>query len=59
MRGQIISKEYNNMVFVRDNNGKEFSCYLKDVGDFKDGDALSEEQRQRCLDTSLIAGDSW
>ena len=30
MRGEIISKEYNDMVFVHDNNGKEFACYARD-----------------------------
>lgn len=59
MRGEIISKEYNKMVFVQDNDGKEFVCYTKDLKDFKNGEALNEQQKEKCLDTSLILGDSW
>ena len=59
MRGGIISKEYNRMVFVHDNNGKEFACYAKDLQNFKDGETLTEHQKERCLDTSLIPGDTW
>lgn len=59
MRGKIISREYNRMVFVKDNNGREFSCYASDVKNLKDGDALNDHQRERCLDTNLILGDSW
>lgn len=59
MRGELISREYNRMKFVTDNNGKEFVCYIKDVKDHKNGDALSKEQRQKCLDSSQILGDSW
>lgn len=59
MRGQIISNEYKNMKYVKDNNGKEFVCYTKDVENVKNGDPLTEEQKQRCLDTSQILGDSW
>lgn len=59
MRGEIISREYQSMVWVRDNNGKEYSCYLEDVKDFDPKKGLSREQKDRCLDTSLVAGDSW
>lgn len=59
MRGEIISREYNNMVFVNDNNGKEFACYAKDVEGFQDGERLNDNQKDRCLDTSIVLGDSW
>ncbi len=59
MRGDIISREYKNMEFVKDNNGKEFVCYTKDVKNHKEGDALSDEQKSRCLDSSQVLGDSW
>jgi len=59
MRGQIISKEYQKMVFVQDKDGKEFSCYLDDVKDFDRNKGLSREQRAKCLDISQVAGDSW
>lgn len=59
MRGDIISKEYKSMKFVKDNNGKEFVCYRDDVKNHKDGDALTDQQRKRCLDSSQILGDTW
>lgn len=59
MRGEIISREYQKMVWVRDNDGKEFACYRDDVENLDHHKGLSREQRERCLDTSLIAGDSW
>lgn len=59
MRGDIISNEYNKMVFVHDSNGKEFACYANDLKGFKEGDKLSERQKEGCLDTSLVIGDAW
>lgn len=59
MRGQIISKEYQRMEWVQDKDGKEFACYHDDLKDFDTKRGLTKEQRKRCLDTSLIAGDSW
>lgn len=59
MRGQIISKEYQRMVFVQDRDGKEFSCYLDDVKNFDPKKGLTGEQREKCLDISQVAGDNW
>ena len=59
MRGQIISKEYNRMVFVHDDSCKEFACYAKDVQGHKEGEPLSKDQQQKCLDVSQILGDTW
>ncbi len=59
MRGNIISKEYKSMKFVKDNNGKEFVCYTNDVKSYKNGTPLSKEQKKQCLDSSQILGDSW
>ena len=56
MRGEIISEEYQKMVWVKDKSGKEYACYLKDL---KDKDSLTEEEKANCLDTSEILGDSW
>lgn len=56
MRGQLISQEYNKMEWIRDENGKEYACYLDDV---KDKNHLTEEEKKRCLDVSQILGDSW
>lgn len=59
MRGEIISKEYNQMVFVHDNKRKEFACYARDVQGHQEGQALSKEQQRQCLDVSQVLGDSW
>ncbi len=59
MRGEIISREYQKMVWVQDKDGKEYSCYLDDVRNLDKQKGLTAEQKSRCLDTSQISGDSW
>lgn len=59
MRGQVISEEYKKMDFVKDKDGKEYACYHKDVENFDAKKGLTEEQKEKCLDTSQVAGDSW
>ena len=56
MRGNIISKEYQSMVFVRDDNGAEYVCYAKDL---QDPNHVNESEKEHCLDTSLIMGSNW
>ncbi len=56
MRGKLISKEYQSMVFVRDDNGGEYVCYAKDL---KNNDHVSEDEKENCLDTSLVIGPNW
>jgi len=56
MRGQIISNEYQKMVWVRDENGGEYVCYQKDV---KDPNHVSEDEKQQCLDSSEVLGPNW
>ena len=56
MRGELISSEYQKMIWVKDENGKEYSCYADAV---QDRDHLSENDIVSCLDTSLVLGDSW
>lgn len=58
MRGDIISSEYKKIVWVRDEEGKEYACY---AGDLKNGsgNGLSQEEKRNCLDTSQVLGDSW
>jgi hypothetical protein len=43
MRGEVISKDYQGMVFVHDNNGRD----------------LSDNERKKCTDISLVLGVSW
>jgi len=59
MRGEIISKEYQNMILVHDKNGKEYACYSGDVKSFKRGEDLAENEREKCTDLSQVLGDSW
>ena len=59
MRGEIISKEYQRMVFVNDKNGKQYACYVNDVRDLKPGEKLTDRERAKCMDLSLVLGDSW
>ena len=56
MRGKIISKEYQRMVFVRDDKGGEYICYAKDL---KNKDHVSASEKEQCLDTSLVLGPNW
>ena len=56
MRGQIISKEFQSMVFVRDDNGGEFVCYAHDL---QDQEHVSENEKDKCLDTSQVLGPNW
>ncbi len=56
MRGQLISKEYNKMVWVRDEKGGEYVCYAKDL---KNQDRVSEDEKARCLDSSQVLGPNW
>ncbi len=59
MRGEIISKEYQKMIFVHDKDGKEYSCYAEDVKGFDPKDGLTQGQKDRCTDLSLVLGDTW
>ena len=59
MRGQIISREYQSMKFVNDKDGKEYACYLRDLKDFDEKKGLTDRQKAKCLDTSVVMGDSW
>lgn len=44
---------YESMIWIRDNDGKEFVCYLDDV---KDAHKLSDEERAKCMDVNLLVG---
>lgn len=56
MRGDIISAEYQKMVWVKDDKGGEFVCYLKDL---KSPNQVTEEEKKKCLDTSQVMGPNW
>jgi len=60
MRGDIISKEYQKMVWVHDKDGKEYACYVDDLkGKLKAKDDLTDEEKESCLDLSQVVGESW
>lgn len=60
MRGDIISAEYQKMVWVHDKNGKEYACYANDLnGDIGKIEDLAPEERDTCMDLSQVAGDTW
>jgi hypothetical protein len=56
MRGELISQEYQRMVWVKDDDGKEFAYY---ADDFSSPDHVSEQDKEKDLDTSMIMGGSW
>ena len=56
MRGNIISKQYQSMVFVRDDKGVEYVCYAKDL---KDPSHVRENEKEHCLDSSQVLGSNW
>ena len=59
MRGDIISKEYQKMVWVRDKDGKEYACYIDDLKNIKKKDDLTDEEKEKCLDISQVLGPNW
>lgn len=56
MRGEIISREFQNISWVKDSEGKEYACYSADISN---KDQLSDDDKQRCTDLSSVLGDSW
>lgn len=47
---------YESMVWIRDKDGKEYACYLKDVKGIKTKEELTEEEKAKCMDVSQIVG---
>ena len=59
MRGEKISEEYQKMVWIRDKDGKEYACYIDDLKSVKKKEDLTDEEKEKCMDISLVLGDSW
>jgi hypothetical protein len=59
MKGETISKEFQKMVWVQDQNGKEYACYIDDLKNIKKKEDLTEEEKAKCTDLSTVLGDSW
>lgn len=48
---------YESMVWVRDKDGKEYACYAEALkGNIKAKDELTEEEKEKCMDVSVLIG---
>jgi len=43
MRGELISHEYQHMVWVRDSDGRQYSCYQDDVKNLNENKGLTKK----------------
>ncbi len=59
MKGQIISQEFNKMVWVQDNKGAQYACYIDQDRDIKSKEDLSQHEQQSCMNLNAVLGDSW
>jgi hypothetical protein len=59
MKGQIISQEYNKMVWVKDNKGAEYACSIDHDRDVKFKEELSDKEKNSCMNLNTVLGDSW
>ncbi len=56
MRGEIISREYQRIEWVRGEDGKEYACYSNDG---HQNEHHTEDRKRICVDLSQVLGDSW
>jgi hypothetical protein len=47
---------YESMVWIRDKDGKEYACYVKDIAGVKNKEDLTEEEKEKCMDVSQLIG---
>lgn len=59
MQGDLMAEEFKKMVWIRDKDGKQYACYLSDLKNIKKPEQLSDEEKAKCTDLSLVLGDSW
>jgi hypothetical protein len=59
MKGQIISQEFNKMVWVQDSKGAEYACYIDQDRDVKKKEELSDKEKNSCMNLNTVLGDSW
>lgn len=59
MKGEIISEEFNHMVWVHDKNGKEYACRIENPKNIRNKEDLTEEEQKQCMDLNVVLGDSW
>jgi hypothetical protein len=44
---------YESMIWVKDRDGKQISCYLEDI---KNPENLTEEEKAKCMDVNALIG---
>jgi hypothetical protein len=49
----IMNGGYESLVWIRENDGKEYVCSLEDV---RNPNELTPEERARCMDVNLLIG---
>jgi hypothetical protein len=59
MKGRIISQEFNKMVWVQDNNGAQYACYIDQKRDVSNKEELSQHEQESCMNLNVVLGDSW
>lgn len=59
MKGEIISKEYQKMVWIQDKDGTEYACYIDDLRKIKKKEDLTDEEQKNCMDLNTVLGDNW
>ncbi len=53
---EATSGGYESMVWIRDKDGKEYACYVRDVKDIKSKEELTDEEKAKCMDVSQLIG---
>ena len=48
---------FGNLVWIRDKDGKEYACSVEALkGNIKTKEELTDEEKESCMDVSLIVG---
>ena len=53
---EIMKGGYESMVWLNDEEGREYACYLEDVKGLEKGHHISEELKKRCLNVNELVG---
>lgn len=59
MKGEIIAKEFNKMVWVNDKDGAQYACRTDNPNAITRKEDLTDEEQQRCMNLNEVLGDSW
>lgn len=59
MQGQVISQEFNRMVWVSDKNRAQYSCYIDQDREVKNKEDLSQHEQKSCMNLNDVLGDTW